>query len=41
VNAVNALVSMIELSRQFEMQVKMMKTAEANDESSAQLLRMG
>ena len=38
VSAVGALVNMIELSRQFEMQVKMMRTAEDNDRRSQQLL---
>lgn len=40
VNTVESLVTMIELSRHFEMQVKMMKTAEENDSASASLLRM-
>lgn len=40
VNAVEAMVRMIDLARHFEMQVKMMKTAETNDEASARLLRM-
>ena len=39
VNAIDSMVSMIALSRQFEMGVKMMKTAEENDKASAQLLR--
>ena len=38
VNAVDALVEMIGLSRQFEMQIKIMKTAEENDQASAGLL---
>jgi flagellar basal-body rod protein FlgF len=41
VNSVDAMVNMISLSRQFEMQVKMMKTAEENDRSSAQMMQMG
>lgn len=41
VNAVDAMVNLIELSRQFELQVKMMKTAEENDRQSAQLMRLG
>lgn len=41
VNAVDALVHMIELARQFEMQVKMMHTAEETDGSSTKLLSMG
>jgi flagellar basal-body rod protein FlgF len=40
VNIVNAMVSMINLSRSYEMQVKMMKTAEENDRASDQMLRM-
>jgi flagellar basal-body rod protein FlgF len=40
VNTVEAMVNMIELARQFEMQVKMMKTAEKTDEASASLLRL-
>jgi flagellar basal-body rod protein FlgF len=41
VNAAAALVNMIELSRQFEMQVKAIRTAEENGAAAAQLLRMG
>ena len=40
VNAVQALVTMIELSRQFETQVKLMNAAKDNDQSAAQLLKM-
>ena len=40
VNAVEAMVNMITLSRQFEMQVKAMKTTEEIDQSAAQILRM-
>jgi flagellar basal-body rod protein FlgF len=40
VNAVQALVTMIELSRQFETQVKLMSAAEDNDIAAAQLLKM-
>jgi flagellar basal-body rod protein FlgF len=40
VNTVAALVDMIQLSRQFELQVKMMSAAEDADRASAQLLRM-
>jgi len=40
VNAVDAMVNMITLSRQFEMQVKAMKTTEEIDQSAAQILRM-
>jgi flagellar basal body rod protein FlgF len=32
---------MIELARQFEMQLRVMKTAEANDEASTTLMRIG
>lgn len=39
VNTVKALVDMIELARRFEMQVKMMKTAEEVDTASTTLLR--
>jgi flagellar basal-body rod protein FlgF len=41
VNIAEAMVNMIELARHFEMQVKMMRTAEENAASSAQLLKMG
>jgi len=41
VNAVGALVNMIELQRQYEMQVKMMKSADDNSAASARLLQMG
>ncbi len=40
VNVADALVNMIELGRKFEMQVKMMKTAEEMDSASSALLRM-
>lgn len=40
VNTVGALVDMIQLARQFEVQVKMMNAAEEADQASAQLLRM-
>lgn len=36
-----ALIDMIALARQYEMQVKLMKTAEDNDAAATQLLRMG
>jgi len=39
VNAVSALVKMIELQRQYEMQVKMMKSADDNGAASARLLQ--
>ncbi len=41
VNVVESLVTMIELSRRYEMQVKMMKTAKEIDESAASIMRMG
>ncbi|MGI2853460.1 MULTISPECIES: flagellar basal-body rod protein FlgF [Shewanella] len=40
VNPVDEMVNLIELQRQFELQVKMMKTAEENDKSSASLMRI-
>ncbi|MGO1297176.1 MAG: flagellar basal-body rod protein FlgF [Vibrio sp.] len=40
VNAVGEMTSLIDLQRRFEMQVKMMRTAEDNDKSSDSLLRM-
>jgi len=39
VNPVHEMTQMIALQRQFEMQLKMMKTAEENDSASASLLR--
>jgi flagellar basal-body rod protein FlgF len=39
VNPVNEMTEMIALQRQFEMQLKMMKTAEENDSSASALLR--
>ncbi len=41
VNGVEAMVNMLELARQFEVQVKLMKVAEENDAAAAQLMRMG
>lgn len=41
VNPVAALVEMIELARRFELQVKMMKTAEDDADATAKLLRLG
>ncbi|PSU29913.1 flagellar basal-body rod protein FlgF [Photobacterium lutimaris] len=41
VNAVGEMVSMIDLQRHFEMQVKLMKTAEDMDKSSSSLMRIG
>lgn len=40
VNAVGALVKMIELQRQYEMQVKMMKSADDNSAASARLMQL-
>jgi flagellar basal-body rod protein FlgF len=40
VNAVESMVRMIELARQFETHVKMIKTAEQLDQSSAELMRL-
>lgn len=40
VNMAEALVNMIDLSRQFEMQVRVMKDAERNADASRELLRM-
>jgi len=40
VNSVEALVSMLTLSRQFEMQVKAMKAAEDADSASVQMMRL-
>lgn len=40
VNAVGEMTSLIDLQRHFEMQVKLMKTAEEMDRSAASLLRM-
>jgi len=40
VNMVEALVDMIVLARQFEMNIKAMQTAKQNDESAAQMLRV-
>jgi len=40
VNAIEAMVNMITMARQFEMQIKAMKTAEEVDQASAQLMRL-
>ncbi len=40
VNPAEAMAKMIELSRQYEMQVKMMKSAEDNDAAAAKLLQI-
>lgn len=41
VNTVDAMVNMIALARQFEMQVKLMQTAKENDEASARMMQIG
>jgi flagellar basal-body rod protein FlgF len=41
VNAVTALVEMIQQARSFELHTKMMATAEENDRASSSLMRMG
>jgi len=41
VNGIEAMVNMISLARQFELQVKIMKTAEDNDASSTQIMNLG
>ncbi|MGI9262329.1 MAG: flagellar basal body rod protein FlgF, partial [Woeseiaceae bacterium] len=41
VNIAKTLVNMIELSRQYEMQVNVMKTAEENADVASQMMRMG
>lgn len=41
VNAAAALVNMIELARQFEMQIKMLKTAEENNAQATQMMKLG
>ena len=40
VNAVEAMVGMISLARQFDMQMKMLQNADANDRQATQLLSM-
>ena len=40
VNAVGALVDLIALSRKFEMQIRVMTTAEGDDEASTQMMRL-
>jgi len=41
VNVVDSMVDMIELSRRFEIQVKMMKTADEMEQGSTSILRIG
>jgi flagellar basal-body rod protein FlgF len=38
VNPVETMVGMIQVARQFEVQMKMLQNAEANDKSASQLL---
>ena len=40
VNVADALVNMIELARKFEMQTKMMRVAEENDQRTAQIMQL-
>jgi flagellar basal-body rod protein FlgF len=40
VNAVETMVGMIANARQFEVQMRLMQTAEANDKSAGQLLNV-
>jgi flagellar basal-body rod protein FlgF len=40
VNSIEAMVNMIELQRQFEMQIKLMHQAEKNDEQTAQMMKL-
>jgi flagellar basal-body rod protein FlgF len=40
VNAIEAMVGMIQTARQFEVQTRLMQTAESNDRSAGQLLNM-
>lgn len=41
VNVVEAMVGMIEVSRQFEMQMKLLQNAESNEQRASQLLSVG
>lgn len=41
VNAIETMVSMIELARQFDMQMKLMQSADKNAQQAAQLLNLG
>lgn len=41
VNPIEAMVGMIQVSRQFEQQMKLLQTAEKNDQTAAQLLGLG
>lgn len=41
VNAVDAMVNIIALAREFDMQVKLMRSAQENDAASTQIMRLG
>ena len=41
VNVAKTLVNMIELARQYEMQVNIIKTSEENADAAAQMMRLG
>jgi len=41
VNPIEAMVGMIQVARQFEQQMKMLETAQKNDQTAAQLLQVG
>ena len=41
VNVAKTLVNMIELARQYEMQVNLIKTSEENADTAAQMMRLG
>ena len=41
VNPIEAMVGMIQVARHFEQQMKLLQTAEKNDQTAAQLLNMG
>ena len=41
VNAVAALVDLIAMSRQYEMQIRMMRTAQGDDEASTKMMQLG
>ncbi len=41
VNSIEAMVNMIGLARQFEIQVKIMKTAEDNEASTTRIMDLG
>jgi flagellar basal-body rod protein FlgF len=40
VNPIEAMVGMIQVARQFEQQMKLLQTAEKNDQTASQLLGM-